>query len=205
MWFDLLRHGIQDTINIGAKIYAGKQQAKIAKQQEELIKQREEQVTADRDRDVQYAQDLFNRDYYTNYTDTAEGRNMLNQMKDMYKSANQTSMLAGGPLSEEAKLARMANQTDQVAGAVSDMSAMGTQRKDAIQNRFDNQKQTALNSYAAQITGLYDQKQGILGQKMAQWDNFGTLVGGARGNAINYNPYTQIRGNNSGEQEQNIV
>lgn len=179
----LIGAGVGALVNIGSQIFAGHKQKQIAKQQEDLLNQYAQGAAADRDRDMQYAQDLYNRDYYTNYTDTAQGRNMLGQMKDLYKNANATSMLAGGTLSEEAKLARLANQTDQVANATANMAAMDTQRKVGIQNQFNASRQDINNNYANTMNSVYNQRQGILGQKMDQWDNF-AKSGAGLGSAI---------------------
>ena len=169
---------IGGALNIGGQLFAGHQQRKLAKEQEKNLQGFENRALAERDRDVRYAQDLFNRDYYTNYTDTAEGRNMLNQMSDMYKRANSTSMLTGGTLSEEAKLARLSNQTQQMGDAAANMAAMGTQRKDMVQNRFDVARAGANNAYTNAMNNAYGQRQNMLSQRMDQWNNFANNAGG---------------------------
>ena len=156
-------------VNIWANRKARKEQSKIAKQQRGMIE-------SDRDRDLQDATDYFNQNYYTNFTDTAEGRNMLNNMGDMYRRAYQTRLLAGGTQSPEAALAMQAQQSGQMADATASMAAMGTQRKANLRDQFEANRNRVNNAYSNAMHNIYS-------QDFNKWNNFAN-AGAQAGNSI---------------------
>lgn len=118
-------------LGLGTGIVSGIQQKNTSKKQKELI-----------DNEKKRAEDLFNDQYYTNYNDTVEARSAMQNIKNMYKDANKTTTLLGDNVTDEAKIARQANQDMAIAETANNMAALGTQRKDNLmanyQNKLDN-------------------------------------------------------------------
>ena len=182
---------IGGAISLGGQLFAGRRQRQIRNEQNRLIDQQEQRAQQQRaeqqriiDEQLGHASRDFNRLYNVNFTDTAEGRQALQGLRDIYANANRQSMLTGGNMTNEARLARQAQQTAGMAQAKTGMSAMDSQRRAGLRANYQDQRNMILGQtmsaddrFNANMGNVDAQRFGLFQNQVQQWDNFANNAG----------------------------
>lgn len=111
----------------------------------------------------------FATDYYQDFLDTEAARSTMGRLNSQFSemAKNIKGSSAAGSTAE-AEIAQKDNIQNRYAQAVSNLAGMGTQRKDMISARYDQNRM-----------GLENKQMGILEQKAANWNTFGSNVNSA--------------------------
>ncbi|WP_102408713.1 virion core protein, T7 gp14 family [Parabacteroides bouchesdurhonensis] len=111
----------------------------------------------------EYNDSLFNKEYYSDPLQRSDNaallRNLREGLKDRTKSSASTAAITGA--TPEAMVAEKEVANKSITDTVSNISAMNTQYKDNVMNRYLNQRQN-----------LYNQQQQINGQNTESWTNY---------------------------------
>jgi len=117
----------------------------------------------------------YNKEYNTNYLDTEEAKAVIRQLLEQAKQANEdmASKSAVTGDSAEKQVAQKDKLNKNMAGAMTRMAGMGTQRKENVQNQYMNR------------LGQLDQlKLQNLNQKSQNWNQFGQNASGVAQNMM---------------------
>lgn len=112
-------------------------------------RKRQEQILADREK---RATNLYNRDFYKDYTQTTAAQNALRKARDVYKEytdrTRETQAVTGG--TEESVAAQKAAANNAVADTTAAIAANGENLAQHAQDRFNAQKD-AIDNQKEQI------------------------------------------------------
>lgn len=152
--------------SIGSAIIGGSKASKAAKQANKLLEQQKTDNQA-----------WFDRKYNEDYSQTAEAQNLMNyarkEAEKQFKRADASAAVTGATEESVARAKRGANEM--LAQTASNIAALGTARKDAIEQQYLNTK----NSLTQQQVGNLQQKaQNIIaaaGQASSAFGSLGSL------------------------------
>ena len=124
-------------------------------------------------------EDLFNKDYYQDYSQRSDAQHLLNNMKEFSKSryrvADNTAVITGA--SPEAAALQKKDATEALGNAVANLSASADAQKESVKDRYLDAK-SALNQQMGQL----DQQQG------AAWSGLAEQAGALGGALMNPTP-----------------
>lgn len=124
-------------------------------------------------------EDLFNKDYYQDYSQRSDAQHLLTNMREFAKSryrvADNTAAITGA--SPEAAALQKRDATDALGDAVANLSASADAQKESVKDRYLDTK-SALNQQMGQL----DQQQG------AAWSEIGQQAGALGGALMNPTP-----------------
>lgn len=107
-------------------------------------------------------QDFFDKEYYTPYTQTAEGAASLSAMREQMKKEGERAeglkAVTGG--TQEAELAQKESMLDKYGKTLTEMSGMDTYRKQGLRKDYENRLAQIRAGQIEQATG-----------KSQQWSN----------------------------------
>lgn len=156
-------------LGTAGSIYGQIQAGKAQKQAEGFMNQRSNDLAS-----------WFNNNYYQNYLDSSAARSGLSMLNKNMRDASQVmqNQAAQGGATPEAVIAQQGELQDKYQNAINQLLAVGEQRKDNYENRYLGMK-----------NALADQKQQLLFNKAANWQQFQNNLNGAMGNvAMAFSP-----------------
>lgn len=162
----ILEAALTGAAGVVGSIMGGINSRKARKRQEQILAEREKRAT-----------NLYNRDYYKDYTQTTAAQNALRKARDVYKEYTDrtrgTQAVTGG--TEESVAAQKAAANNAVADTTAAIATNGENLAQHAQDRFNAQKD-AIDNQKEQIEADKAKQSAAAG---AQALNIGAKVAGS--------------------------
>lgn len=173
---DLVVPGLGTAVGIGTSIYGGIKAGEERNRMAEYLRK----TKADNE-------SLFNKDYYTNYTERADTQALMKNLRDNLrrenKIQNQTAVVTGA--TPEAQLAAKEQEGKVVSDTTSNIAAMGQRWKDNILQGYQNRKMAIGNmEYGAMDENARSYEQ-LMGNGITQVGNVANGLVGQLQNPVN--------------------
>ena len=150
--------------SIGSAIFGGSKASKAAKEANRLIEQQQKDNQA-----------WFDRRYNEDYSQTAEAQNLMNyareQAEKQFRRAEGAAAVAGATDESVAMAKQSANEM--LAQTASNIAAQGTAGKDAIEQQYQNTKNSLTQQ---QVANLQQKAQNISAAAGQASSAFGSIL-----------------------------
>lgn len=127
----LIAAGVTAAAGLAGSLLGGRASRKARARQEAILKEREKRAT-----------DLYNRDYYKDYTQTAAAQNALSKARSLYNEtlsrARGTQAVSGA--TDESVAAQKAAANNAIADAATNIAINGENQAQHAQDRYEAQK-----------------------------------------------------------------
>lgn len=155
-------------LGLAGSIFGGIKAANERKKMNRYLNQQDAENTA-----------LYNKDYYSDYTQRADTQNLMKQLRDNLsknnKRADNMAVVTGATPEQQAVAKEQSNKV--ISDTFSNIGAMGQQWKDQVSNRYLNRRKN-----------LADQRMGMMGQRAQSYENLMNsglnMMGGSVGGLI---------------------
>ena len=138
-------------VGLAGSIFGGSKAAKQRRKMNRYLNEQDAENTA-----------LYNKDYYSDYTQRADTQNLMKQLRDNLgknnKRAENMAVVTGATPEQQAVAKEQSNKV--ISDTFSNIGAMGQRWKDQVSNR-----------YLARRENIANQRMGIMNQKAQSYEN----------------------------------